>query len=104
MIEMRLEQTIPGLEYKSYTYYTSGGLKIARGFTEETGEAAAKRFLVLLQQNESEIIRMQCEYDGARMDNIERLDKSKPGKNWPIFGQYDRFLDRLQKQAHITDS
>lgn len=84
-----------------YTYMVRVNDIVVCGSTDETGEAAANRFFELCKENEAELNYLCSEAEHYREVNMS--DSSK-AKDWPAFKARERFVDKLLKEAGISNT
>ena len=86
------------------SFHIWSGEQIPRTFTPETNQEQVDIFYHLLIADQVTVFAYTKEYYAAIQRNRELIDAGKQGKNWPIFNMMEKLLNRLQKQAGITDS
>lgn len=67
--------------------------------TLATDQAATDRFIALVKADEDRLTRLGMSYDKA-----VAMNRAGVGKNWPVFGQQEREVNRLCRLAGIVDT
>lgn len=77
------------------------GSHVLANITKATGAEPVARFIALCREHEAELVRLGAAYEERRSWNFANPGK---GRDWPIFRECERFVDKLLKQAGVRDS